>query len=134
MGGGLRRRKSRKKERKKESAFDRCNCFFCICCVLDFLSFVSFLFLFRFFFPPPSLVSVAGFSISFRVERTDRQTRGSCFGCVVLLLRSKLTWVKSITHNTTTEWREGAVEESFLRHKAKRRKNKRRRKEGEQEQ
>jgi hypothetical protein len=64
-------------------------------------------------------VFVAGSSISFRVERTDRQTRGSCFGCVVLLLRSKLTWVKSIIHNTTTEWPEGAVEESFFEAQSK---------------
>ncbi len=82
--------------------------------MLDFLCFVLFCFVFVSFFLFPSLVSVAGSSIAFRVERTDRQTDTRVlFWLFCVVLRSKLTWVKSITHNTTTEWREGAVEESF---------------------
>jgi uncharacterized membrane protein YbhN (UPF0104 family) len=105
--------------------------------VLDFLCFVFVSVSFFFFFLLPLLLLCLSLAPQSRFAlkgRTDRQTRGSCFGCVVLLLRSKLTSVKSITHNTTTDWREGAVEELFLRHKAKRRKKKRRRKEGEGEQ
>ncbi len=105
--------------------------------MLDFLCFVFVSVSFFFFFLLPLLLLCLSLAPQSRFAlkgRTDRQTRGSCFGCVVLLLRSKLTSVKSITHNTTTDWREGAVEELFLRHKAKRRKKKRRRKEGEGEQ
>ncbi len=130
-GGGL--------ERKKESAFDRCNCFFVFVVCLIFFVLFLFLFLFRFFFFP-SLVSVAGSSISFRVERTDKQRRGSCFGCVVLCCCCVPSSPGSKASHTTLQlsgervlWKNrfGA-----LRHKAKRRKKKRRRKEegeGEQE-
>jgi hypothetical protein len=105
--------------------------------VLDFLCFVLFCFCFVFFFFGPSLVSVAGSSISFRVERTDRH--GDlvlvvlCCCCVPSSAGSKASYTTLQLSGERVLWKNRF---RALRHKAKRRKKKRRRKEegeGEQE-